>query len=431
MKKIYSLFLLFITACVFGQISYTISPNPFNETDQITLSVPGNQINESAWGVTNNAIYIWSWSLDQNYANSQDCPTNGSWTNSNELNKLVYNAATDTYSLTFTPITFYARTGIGRFGFLLKTKTGNHQTSPDIFVNVGTLNLNLTNPVANSLTSVPTGNSINITATTNINATFQLKANGIVVNSTSTPSNSYSYNYTVAADANMELIATANSTVKSSTFILQVPRNVVSQAIPSWIKQGINYHPTDNTKVGLALYAPFKNFVHVIGSFNNWTVNDTYLMKRDTTNPDLYWIELSGITPQQLYTFQYRTNDLRKVADPFSPQILSSYDDQYISATTYPNLPAFPAGQGFEVSTFKTGQTPYNWQVTNFIRPNKQDLIIYELLLRDFTQEKTWQSLINKINYLKDLKINAIELMPIMEFEEIFLGDTTHLSIML
>ena len=417
MNKIYSLFLLFITVCVFGQINYTISPNPFNETDQITLSVPGNQINESAWGVTNNAIYIWSWSLDQNYANSQDCPTNGSWTNSNELNKLVYNAGTDTYSLTFTPTTFYARTGIGRFGFLLKTKTGNHQTSPDIFVNVGTLNLNLTNPVANSLTSVPTGNSINITATTNINATFQLKANGIVVNSTSTPSNSYSYNYTVAADANMELIATANSTVKSSTFILQVPRNVVSQAIPSWIKQGINYHPTDNTKVGLALYAPFKNFVHVIGSFNNWTVNDTYLMKRDTANPDLYWIELSGITPQQLYTFQYRTNDLRKVADPFSPQILSSYDDQYISATTYPNLPAFPAGQGFEVSTFKTGQTPYNWQVTNFVRPNKQDLIIYELLLRDFTQEKTWQSLINKINYLKDLKINAIELMPIMEFE--------------
>ncbi len=126
--------------------------------------------------VTNNAIYIWSWSLDQNYANSQDCPTNGSWTNSNELNKLVYNAGSDTYSLTFTPTTFYARTGIGRFGFLLKTKTGNHQTSPDIFVNVGTLNLNLTNPVANSLTSVPTGNSINITATTNINVTFQLKS---------------------------------------------------------------------------------------------------------------------------------------------------------------------------------------------------------------------------------------------------------------
>lgn len=416
MKKLYSGVLLFMMALIFGQISYSITPNPFNETDQITLTVPGNQIDESAWGVTNNAIYIWTWSLDANYQNSQDCPTNGSWSNSSDLNKLTYNATTDTYSLTFTPTVLYNRTGIGRIGFLLKDKTGAHQTS-DNFVNVGVLSLSLTNPVANSLTSVPSGNSVTVTGTTNVAATFQLKANGVVVNSSSSPSTSYSYSYMVTGDADMELIATQGSTSKSAAFIVQVPRNVVSQAIPSWIKQGINYNPTDNTKVGLALYAPYKNFVHVIGSFNNWTVNDNYLMKRDTTNPDLYWIELSGLTPQQLYTFQYRTNDLKKVADPYSPQILSSYDDQWISSTTYPGLPPFPSGQGFEVSTFKTGQTAYNWQVTNFQRPSKDNLVIYELLLRDFTQEKNWQSLINKITYLKNLNINAIELMPIMEFD--------------
>lgn len=417
MKKFYSGVLLFIVALVFGQINYTITPNPFNETDNIALTIPGNQIDEAAWGVSGNAVYIWTWSLDTNYQNSQDCPTNGSWNNSNDLNKLNYNSATDTYSLAFTPTGFYGRTGIGRFGFLLKDKTGSHQTS-DVFVNVGVLNVNLTNPTANSLTSVPVGNSINITATTNVNATFQLKANGTIVHSTSAASTSYSYNYTVTGDANMELIATdASSNYKNTSFILQVPRNVVSEAIPGWMRQGINYHPTDNTKVGLALYAPTKNFVHVIGSFNNWAVNDSYLMKRDTANPDLYWIELSGLTPQQLYTFQYRTNDLRKVADPYSPQILSSYDDQYISSATYPNLPAFPAGQGFEVSVFKTEQTPYNWQVANFQRPAKENLVVYELLLRDFTQEKNWQSLINKISYLKNLNINAIELLPIMEFE--------------
>ncbi|MCT2408343.1 alpha-amylase family glycosyl hydrolase [Chryseobacterium antibioticum] len=418
MKKFYSLVYLLIAVFAFGQINYIIAPNPFNETDAITLTVPGDQIDESAWGVSNNSIYIWSWSFDTNYQNSQDCPTNGSWNNSNELNKLSYNSGTDTYSLTITPTAFFGRTGIGRFGFLLKDKTGSHQTSPDIFVNVGILNLSLTNPVANSLTTVPAGNSINITATTNVNATFQLKANGTVVNSTSTPSQSYNYSYTVTQDANMELIATdTNSNSKNAAFILQTPRTVISEAIPNWIRQGINYLPTDQTKVGLALYAPHKNFVHVIGSFNNWAVNDTYLMKRDTTNPDLYWIELNGLTPQQLYTFQYRTNDLKKVADPYSPQILSSYDDQWISSSTYPNLPTFPAGQDFEVSVFKTGQAPYNWQMTNFQRPAKENLVVYELLLRDFTQEKNWQSLINKISYLKNLNINAIELLPIMEFE--------------
>jgi len=417
MKKFYSGVLLLMITLVFGQISYTITPNPFNETDQITLTVPGSQIDESAWGVVNHAVYIWTWSFDTNYQNSQDCPTNGSWNSSNEANRLTYNSGTDTYSLTFTPASFYARTGIGRFGFLLKDKTGAHQTSPDIFVNVGVLALTMTSPAANSLTSVIAGNSIAVTATTNVNALFQLKANGVVVHSTTTPSASYSYNYTVTEDANMELIASQGATSKSSSFILQVPRNVVSESVPSWIKQGINYDPADQTKVGLALYAPSKNFVHVIGSFNNWTVNDAYLMKRDTSNPDLYWIELSGMTPQQLYTFQYRTNDLKKVADPYSPQILSSYDDQWISPATYPNLPQFPAGQGFEVSMFKTGQTPYNWQVTNFQRPPKNDLVVYELLLRDFTQEKNWQSLINKISYLKGLNINAVELLPIMEFE--------------
>ena len=418
MKKFYSGILLLIAVCVFGQISYTITPNPFNETDQITLTIPGDQIDESAWGVNNNAIFIWSWSLDANYANSQNCPSNGSWDNSDDLNKLNYNSATDSYTLTFTPNTFFNRTGIGRFGFLLKDKNGSHQTSPDIFVNVGVLNLNLTSPLPGSITSVPSGNSIAVVATTNVNATFQLKANGVLVNSTITPSTSYSYNYTVSADADMELIATdTNSSSKNANFVVQLPRNVISEAIPSWIKQGINYHPTDNTKVGLALYAPYKNFVHVIGSFNSWTVNDVYLMKRDTANPDLFWIELDGITPSQLYTFQYKTNDLKKVADPFSPQILSSYDDQWISATTYPNLPPFPTGQEFEVSLFKTGQANYNWQVTNFQRPNKENLVVYELLLRDFTQEKNWQSLINKITYLKNLHINAIELLPIMEFE--------------
>lgn len=416
MKKLYFTVMLLVTVLVLGQVNYSIAPNPFHETDQITLTIPGDQIDESAWGISNNAIYLWSWSLDTNFGNSQGCPTNGSWNNSDNANKLNYNAGTDSYSLTFVPTVFYNRSGIGRFGFLLKDKSGSHQTS-DTFVNMGALDLILTHPPAGSLTSVAPGNSITVTAATSSNATFQLRANGILINATSTPSMLYSYAYP-ADDALMELIATDEGLLtKKEKFIINKTRNVAVEAIPNWIKQGINYNPADPTKVGLALYAPFKNFVHVIGSFNSWAMNDAYLMKRDTVNPDLYWIELTGLTPLQLYTFQYRTNDLKKVADPFSPQILSSYDDQWIAASTYPNLPAFPIGQEFEVSMFKTGQTPYQWQMNNFQRPNKEDLVVYELLLRDFTQEKNWQSLIDKITYLKNLNINAIELLPIMEFE--------------
>ena len=61
--------------------------------------------------------------------------------------------------------------------------------------------------------------------------------------------------------------------------------------------------------------------------------------------------------------------------------------------------------------------TPYTWQVTDSSKAIKEDLIIYELLIRDFDADRNFQDVIDKIDYFKNLNINAIELMPIMEFE--------------
>jgi len=65
----------------------------------------------------------------------------------------------------------------------------------------------------------------------------------------------------------------------------------------------------------------------------------------------------------------------------------------------------------------KTGETPYNWVNTNFIKPNKDKLVIYELLVRDFDANRNYQDVVNKIDYFKNLGVNAIQLMPVMEFE--------------
>jgi 1,4-alpha-glucan branching enzyme len=82
------------------------------------------------------------------------------------------------------------------------------------------------------------------------------------------------------------------------------------------------------------------------------------------------------------------------------------------------------ADKFFRISTelcveacLKTGQTPYNWQVTNFTKPDKDKLVVYELLIRDFDANRNFQDVINRIQYFRDLGINAIELMPVMEFE--------------
>ena len=278
-------------------VSYSVNPPTFEETESITVTFT---VNESSFGVaSSHALYLWAWSFDSANANLNS-PTNGVWESSGTANKLTYvssSGTTGTYTYTMNTVkSFYGnRTNpLSRIGFLVKTLTGNYK-SQDIVLPVGKFQMSLTNPVAGSTNFLNSGSSVTVSATTSQNATFKLKANGNLVNSTSTGATSYSYSYTVTQDAALELegTSTINSEVQTKSFTVVTTPSVQTAAIPSWIRQGINYDANDATKIGLAIYAPGKSYVHVIGSFNNWTVSNAYLMKRDTTNPDLYWIEIT------------------------------------------------------------------------------------------------------------------------------------------
>ncbi len=435
MKKI-TLFLLFISSFAWAQqqtVTYSVSPATFEENQSVTLTFNGSSINEATWGVTGNALYLWSWSLDANNV-SQDCPTNGTWIASNETNRLVYSAVNDTYSITFVPSTFYARTGIARIGFLIKAKnaTGDKK-SQDIFANVGTFQVNLTAPLQNSTTLIASGSNFSISATnTGGNASYVLKSNGTLLNQ-NTSTASYSYTHTsITANQNYTLDVTQGATTISKYFSVVVNPGTISAAIPAGLNDGVNYNVSDPTRATLVLNAPLKDFVYVAGSFNNWSPSATYAMKKDPTSGK-FWLELTGLTSGTSYSYQYWVGDqtsrpsnspaLVKTADPFSTLVLSPFDDPEIQTLgVYPNLPAFPVGQEREVSVLQTGPNAYynyNWSnaTTNFVKPNKKDLVIYEVLVRDFDTNKTYQNLIDKIDYFKNLKINAIQLMPVMEFE--------------
>lgn len=61
MKKFYNLIAIFIAILSFAQtqtVTYSISPAAFNEDESITITFNGSSINESTWGVTNNALYL-------------------------------------------------------------------------------------------------------------------------------------------------------------------------------------------------------------------------------------------------------------------------------------------------------------------------------------------------------------------------------------
>jgi Alpha amylase, catalytic domain len=238
------------------------------------------------------------------------------------------------------------------------------------------------------------------------------------------------------------------SVIKSKTFIV-IGFNPVSEATrPVWTKSGINYHPSDPTKATLVLHAPTytrykkgtgyvsgtsttnpKSTVYVVGDFNNWTPSESYKLTRDRDGwngsndadndddrGDYWWIELSGLTPGQEYVFQYLIDGILQVADPYTQKI-SDPDDSFISGVIYPDLISYRPQAVDRASVLQTNQAPFEWTSPAFSKPTDNNLNIYELHFRDFTEEGTYLAAIDKLDYIKGLGINAIHVMPVSEFE--------------
>jgi 1,4-alpha-glucan branching enzyme len=199
------------------------------------------------------------------------------------------------------------------------------------------------------------------------------------------------------------------------------PVTVVA-SLPAGVVEGINY-ATNCTSVTLVLFAPSKSDAMVIGDFagSNWMPQAAFQMNK-TPDGNYYWLTINGLTSGQEYAFEYLVDNAIYIADPYSEKILDPNNDQYIPAATYPGLKPYPvnanvsAGKNGIVSVLQTCAPAYNWQVSNFTKPDKRNLITYELLVRDFGDARNYQMLIDTIGYFKRLGINAIELMPVNEF---------------
>ncbi len=203
------------------------------------------------------------------------------------------------------------------------------------------------------------------------------------------------------------------------------PGAVKTGTLPAGIKEGINI--VNNTTVTLVLYDKDKNgarkdFAHVVGDFNNWTLSndEKSQMFRDEA-AGVWWITISGLDATKEYAFQYYVGKTGeepiRVADPYSRKILDPDNDHSISSATYPENKTYPKGAIGIVSVFKIQPDAYNWQVTNFKTPAPDNLVIYEMLLRDFTPSGDLNGALQKLDYLKSLGVNAIELMPVQEFD--------------
>lgn len=263
--------------------------------------------------------------------------------------------------------------------------------------------------------NIAVGGSVNITGVASASSNLTIKLDGTTINTAT--GTTISANPTISAACAHQVFLEGNNgaTIVKDSFSFYIPQTTNVAPLPAGVQQGINYDP-NNTSATLVLYAPNKSNVMVIGEFNNWTPTCAYQMNR-TPDGNYYWLTLNGLTPGTEYAYQYLIDNSIKTADPYTQKILDPNNDQYITAATYPNLKPYPAGATDIVGILQTNEPQYNWQVSNFAKPDKKNLMIYELLIRDWTAEHSFKSLIDSFQYLKNTGVNAIELMPVNEFD--------------
>jgi 1,4-alpha-glucan branching enzyme len=424
MKLKKRLLLVFALISVLGaRAQVTISPVCFTADDPITIFYDATQGSSGLVGAEK--VYMHAGVITDSQTGTSWQNVVGNWGQDDGIGQMSKVSGTsDMWEITLTPRSYFSvnqSTTIYRLAMVFRnadgSKEGKNDANADIFIDLATdpVNLQIT---SNSPNLVDTSDIILITATTCSSATFNLFIDG-VLEDTQTGTAQYSYNYQVTQAAGssvqVKLTAEVGSAINEQLFSFSVRTPPVSAPRPAGIVEGINYDAADPTRVTLSLLAPLKSSVYVIGDFNNWQIQPSYQMKKDG---EYFWLEITNLTPFKEYVFQYLVDETIRVADPYTDKVSDPWDDQYIDQATYPNLIQYP--KDFTTSraaVLQTAQQPYNWVNTSFTPVAREDLVIYELLVRDFDVLHTYKAVRNRLDYLDSLGINAIHIMPNNEFE--------------
>lgn len=207
--------------------------------------------------------------------------------------------------------------------------------------------------------------------------------------------------------------AYGNNERVADTVWYMVPGVAQNATLDAGLVDGINYISDDS--VVFVLFAPGKQNIYLIGDFNNWIPDSSFQLARDG---DRFWIALGNLIPEKEYAFQYLIDESLIIADPYSEKILDPDHDSGIPETVYPGLQDYPVGltQGI-AGVVHPGKPEFQWDDAGYQPPDAENLVIYELLIRDFVESHDIKDVKNKLDYLQTLGVNAIELMPFNEFE--------------
>lgn len=340
----------------------------------------------------------------------------GSWGN-NTLQPKLTNKGNGIYELSIVPnirsyFSVLPAEKVKKIALVFRSVDGSKQTN-DILIDVFAegLNVNITSP--NRTNIFEKNETFIFTASTTSVVDIKLFLNNQEIGfQTGTL---ITQNLTIPNAGNywLKVKASQNTTVKLDSVLVFIRETTPIESRPAGLQTGINY--TNDQSATLLVYAPGKKNIFVTGDFNNWALDNSYQMKKDG---DYFWLKIENLVPKKEYIFQYLIDGKIKIADPYTEKVSDPYDDKYISSVVYPNMLAYPDGKASDrASVLQTAQTPYIWSTPTYTVPEASKLSVYELLIRDFTPERTYKALQAKLDYLKRLGINTIDLMPFNEFE--------------
>lgn len=345
----------------------------------------------------------------------------GSWGN-NSTQPALTKIGDDLYTLTITPSIrqYYsvpADKKIQKMCFVFRASAGSPQTE-DLFYNVYEEELNVIIISPNPDRPIYEINStVSIEVQAKLATSLSVYVNNEEVESSSGEAISTTYSAQEHGKFWVKAVASDGTETVADSVYFFVKGDIPEAELPDGVIPGINI--TGNEEVTLVLHDPpaLKEYVFAIGDFSDWQLGEEYLMNR-TPDGVHYWVTISNIDPNTEYIYQYWIDGELKIADPYAEKLSDPWNDKWISSTNYPNLIPYPDGKTSGIaSVFKINEDEYQWEATDFTAPDKAKLVIYELHIRDFVEDDDIKTVLTKLDYLETLGVNAIELMPINEFE--------------
>jgi len=320
---------------------------------------------------------------------------------------------------------------VAKIAIIARTANGDAQTN-DNFIDVLEEGFQMAiEHDANSLV-LNSAKTINFIVSATAPSTLALSVDGVQIASAGNVTElSKSYNFdTKGKFYTVKATATDGTEKIEKELTVSYPEPAVQSNYPGGVPKQGAVRNADGT-VTFCLAAPNKTSVILVPSWDDYQILGKNVMKyQDYLGFRYFWVTTTEkLADNEYYPYYYLVDGTVKVSDPYAKLMLDNHSDKWLPASCFPDMPRYPYDKFDDtmLAVYRGDIDEYAWDdaTTGFVVPEHSAMNIYEVLLRDFTGDGTdqdgksygtFRTAIAKIPYLKKLGINAVELLPVMEF---------------